>query len=143
MADALARKLGARSRIPSVRPGPTSSVKRPAPAPASDGEPAANVVPAADGAADDQPPAPPAYDAGPNVARSSAEIFRARFETIEQQARIKRSHQFVAAAVAAIVRGEYHAAADAYRQAAELDPDDTTLVRKLEEVEKLARRYRR
>jgi tetratricopeptide (TPR) repeat protein len=77
------------------------------------------------------------------VARSSAEIFRARFDAIEVQARLKRSHQFVAEAVAAYVRGDYKAAAEAYRRAAELNPDDITLAQKVEEVAKLARRYRR
>ena len=77
------------------------------------------------------------------MARSSAEIFRERFETIELQARLKRSHQHVATAVAAFVRGDFRAAAEAYRLAAELNPEDVTLVRKLEEVEKLAKRYRR
>jgi hypothetical protein len=128
MAEALARRLGGRppAPAPTTRRGPE----------ARDAGPAAEE----EGAA---PPLPAPYDAGPNVARSTAEIFRARFGVIEAHARLKRSHQFVAEAMAAFSRGDFKAAAEAYRSAAELNPDDATLAHKVEEVSKLARRVRR
>ena len=129
MAETLARRLG--GRHPAPDPGPRH------------GPEAGNAGPKPEGEGAEQPPVPARYDAGPNVARSTAEIFRARFDVIEAQARLKRSHQFVAEAMAAFSRGDYKTAAEAYRSAAELNPEDSALARRRDEVSKLARRLRR
>jgi hypothetical protein len=145
MADALARRLGARPRAstpppPGRAPGAyaPASGARAGGAPGPDGS-----NPSSDGAENTAPAAPAPYDAGPNVARSAAEVLRSRFEAIEVQARLKRASQYVAEAVTAYTRGDFKASAEAYRRAAELNPDDSSLRRRVEDVSKLARRYRR
>jgi hypothetical protein len=87
------------------------------------------------------PPTP--YPAVPNAPQSAAEAFRDRFGAIEARARERRCHTHVAEAIAALSRGDYSAAAEAYRLASELAPGDTMLARKAAEVIKLAQRRRR
>jgi hypothetical protein len=93
----------------------------------------------------EQEPAP-AVQAYPPVAdapRSAAEAFRDRFGAIETKAREKRCHAYVAEAIGSLSRGDYKAAAESYRLAAELAPNDAVLARKAAEIAKLAQRRRR
>lgn len=81
---------------------------------------------------------PDDYQAPQNVKLSAAETLRARYDKIGREVRSRRSERYVARAEAALASGDFKTAAAAYRQAAQLDPDDPTLGKKAEEAARRA-----
>lgn len=86
------------------------------------------------------PPAPaaPAAPETPEQKRAAAEALRVRYEAAKQEALRGRIQSYRRDAEEAIARQDFAKAANAYRVAAHLAPDDVSLQKRCEEVQKLA-----
>jgi len=80
-------------------------------------------------------------DARAAEARAAAEALRNRFEHAKHEATRRQVFHYIAAGRDAISRGDYAAAATAYRIAASLQPDDPNLQRDAQEVIQQANRF--
>lgn len=75
---------------------------------------------------------------GPDAARAAAETLKARYDAAVVAARRQQIERFKDAARTALEKNDYAAAANAYRIATTLDPDDAELARQSEETQKAA-----
>lgn len=82
-------------------------------------------------------PAPPAADA-PLAPRAAAEALRVRYEAAKAEALRARIESYRQAAEEAIAQKDFAKAANAYRIAAHLAPDDAALQKRCEEVQREA-----
>lgn len=83
-------------------------------------------------------PPPPPVTASPEQKRAAAEALRVRYEAARAEALRARIQNYRAEAEAAIAQEDFARAANAYRVAAHLAPDDAALQRRCEEVQHLA-----
>ncbi len=88
-----------------------------------------------------RPPAPSTPPATSTDARAAAEALRNRFEHARGEATRRQVAHYIAAGRDALSRADYAAAANAYRIAATLSPDDPNLQRDAAEVIQQANRY--
>lgn len=97
----------------------------------------ARLAPRAPAAASPSPP-PPLVAASPEQKRAAAEALRVRYEAARAEAVRARIQNYRAQAEEAIAQEDFAKAANAYRVAAHLAPDDAALQRRCEEVQRLA-----
>jgi curved DNA-binding protein CbpA len=84
------------------------------------------------------PPPPPKAPDTPEAKRAAAEALRVRYEAAKLEALRARIQNYRQAAEEALTQGDFAKAANAYRIAAHLAPDDAGLQKRAEEVQRQA-----
>ncbi|WP_437552255.1 DnaJ domain-containing protein [Sorangium sp. So ce367] len=115
----------------------TAAPRVAAPPPVATAAPGAAVVPAASAGAPAAPPKTPSGVRSPESIRA-VEALKARYENARNEALRSQIARYSDVARAALERSEFASAANAYRIAASLAPEDAELQRASAEVERLA-----